>query len=66
LFEVLLNLHIPSRLNRFVPSSSSESITYDLKVILDFFLGDEVIGLGLNLTTTKGVLIHQVISLDFE
>jgi hypothetical protein len=37
-----------------------------MKVVLDFFLGGEVISSGLNLTTTKGVPIRQVISLDFE
>jgi hypothetical protein len=35
-------------------SSSSESLTSDPKVVLDLFLGGEVIGLGLNLSLGVG------------
>jgi hypothetical protein len=39
-------------------SSSSESITNDPKVVLDFFLGGEVIGSRLNMSLGVGGLIY--------
>jgi hypothetical protein len=42
-----------------VPSSSSfESTTYDLKVVLDFFLGGEATNLRLNLSLSVGGSMH--------
>jgi hypothetical protein len=39
-------------------SSSFESTTSIPKVVLDFFLGDEVIGLRLNLSLGVGSFVH--------
>ncbi len=39
-------------------SSSSESLTSDPKVVLDFFLGGEVKGLGLNSSLSVGNFVR--------
>jgi hypothetical protein len=39
-------------------SSFSESLTSDLKVVLNYFFGDEVIGLGLKLFLGVGSFVH--------
>jgi hypothetical protein len=39
-------------------SSSSKSLTSDLKVVIDFFFGGEVIGSGFNLSFGVGNFVH--------
>jgi hypothetical protein len=53
--QALLHLHHQAHLNKFI---LFESTTYDLKVVIDFFLSGEVIGLGLNLSLGVGGFVR--------
>jgi len=48
----------PISFEQVCSSSSFESLTDDSKIILDFFLGGEVIGSGLNLSLGVGCYIR--------
>jgi len=58
LFEVLQHLHPPISFEQVRSSSSFESTTYDLKVVLDFFLGGEATNLKFNLSFNVGGSMH--------
>jgi hypothetical protein len=49
-----MHLHPPSHFNIFTPHPSFEWTTCDLKIVIDFFLGGEVISLRLNLSLGVG------------
>ncbi len=53
--STLLHLHPQFHINKFI---LLESTTCDLKVVIDFFLNGEVIGLGLNMSLGVGDFVR--------